>query len=114
LVGITGFLMAMATMNTAVRYLSLFLITQSFAAMIIFFTWVSNSITHSSSKRAVALAFINALSSLGRIAGSYAWQKSWGPSYRGSFAICIGCGVICIMMSWIFRRHLMKLNQEIE
>ncbi|KAJ8583462.1 MFS general substrate transporter [Rhizopogon salebrosus TDB-379] len=114
LVGIMGFLMAMATMNTAVRYLSLFLMTQSVAAVVIFFAWVSNSITRSPSKRAVALAFVNGVASLGSVGGSYVWQKSWGPSYHGSFTICIGAGVTSIIMSWIFRRHLMKLNQEIE
>ncbi|KAJ8583463.1 MFS general substrate transporter [Rhizopogon salebrosus TDB-379] len=114
LVGIAGFLMAMTTMNTAVRYLSLFLMAQSYAASSILFAWISNSISRPPSKGSVGLAFINAFSSLGSIAGSYVWQKSWGPSYRGSCAICIGAGALCIIMLWIFRRHLMKLNQEIK
>lgn len=114
LVGIAGFLMAMATMNTAVRYLSLFLMAQSYTAFVVYFAWVSNSIPRPTSKRAVALAFINAFSSLGNITGSYVWPKSWGPSYSNSYAICIGSGALCIIMSWIFRQHLMRLNQESE
>ncbi|KAG1833085.1 MFS general substrate transporter [Suillus variegatus] len=114
LVGIAGFMMAMATMNTAVRYLSLFLMAQSYTAFVVYWAWASNSIPHPTSKRAVALAFINAFSSLGNIIGSYVWPKSWGPSYWNSYAICIGSGALCIIMSWIFRQHLMRLNQEIE
>ncbi|OJA14420.1 hypothetical protein AZE42_06427 [Rhizopogon vesiculosus] len=70
LVGITGFLMAMATMNTAVRYLSMFLMAQSYAALIIFLTWISNPMSRSSSKRAISLAFIIAFASSGGITGS--------------------------------------------
>lgn len=114
LVGIAGFMMAMATMNTAVRYLSLFLMAQSYTSFVVYWAWVSNSIPRPASKRAVALAFINAFSSLGNIAGSYVWPKSWGPSYWNSYAICIGSGALCIVMSWIFRRHLVQLNREIE
>ncbi|OAX41332.1 MFS general substrate transporter [Rhizopogon vinicolor AM-OR11-026] len=113
-VGIVGFLMAMGTMSTAVRYLSLFLMAQSYAAFIVLWAWVSNSISRPQSKKAVALAFINAFSSVGNITGSYIWPKSWGPSYWGSCAICIGTGALCIIMLWIFRRHLTKLNKEIE
>ncbi|KAJ8589302.1 MFS general substrate transporter [Rhizopogon salebrosus TDB-379] len=114
LVAISGFLMATVTMNTAVRYFSLFLMAQSYSGFIIFLAWISSSISHTSSKRAVALAFINAFSMSGSIAGSYVWQKSWGPSYWISCVICAGSGALCIMMSWIFRRHLIHLNQENE
>lgn len=47
-----------------------FLMAQSYAGFIIFLTWISNSIARPPSKRAVALAFINAFSQLGNIAGS--------------------------------------------
>ena len=43
---------------------------QSYAGFIIFLAWVSISIARPPSKRAVALAFINAFSQLGNIAGN--------------------------------------------
>ncbi|KIM90743.1 hypothetical protein PILCRDRAFT_59096 [Piloderma croceum F 1598] len=70
-VGILGFVIAAATMNTAARYISLFLMAQSYAAFITFLAWVSNSIPRPPSKRAVALATINAFSQLGNVAGSF-------------------------------------------
>ena len=43
---------------------------QSYAGFIIFLAWVSNSIARPPSKRAVAVALINAISQTGNIAGS--------------------------------------------
>ena len=76
-----------------------FLMAQSYAAFITFLAWISNSIPRPVSKRAVALALINAFSQLGNIAGScvsletaqcamlmyysrYVWPTPWGPTYR--------------------------------
>ncbi|RPD66729.1 MFS general substrate transporter [Lentinus tigrinus ALCF2SS1-7] len=112
--GIVGFIIAISTMNLAARYISLFLMAQSYAGFIIFLAWISNSIARPPSKRAVALAFINAFSQLGNIAGSYVWPKNWGPSYAHSYAICISTNGLCIIMCYIFKRHLEKLNRDIE
>lgn len=47
-----------------------FLMAQSYAGFICFLTWTSSTFARPPSKRAVALAFINAFSQLGNIAGS--------------------------------------------
>ncbi|OJA09689.1 hypothetical protein AZE42_07772 [Rhizopogon vesiculosus] len=59
-------------MNTAVRYVSMFLMAQIYTGFIIFTAWVSNSTSgpSKSSKQAVALAFVNAFSTLGHVVGS--------------------------------------------
>ncbi|CAL1701087.1 unnamed protein product [Somion occarium] len=112
--GIIGFVIAVSTMNTAARYVSLFLMAQSYAGFIVFLTWISNSIPRPPSKRAVALAFINAFSQLGNIAGSYVWPTGWGPSYRHSYAICISTNGLTIIMCYFFKRHLDSLNKRLE
>jgi len=112
--GIIGFVIAISTMNTAARYVSLFLMAQSYAAFITFLAWVSNSIPRPPSKRAVAIACINAFSQLGNVAGSYVWPTTWGPSYRFSYAICISTNGLCIIMCYIFKRHLEHLNKKLE
>ncbi|KAF7313298.1 Beta-mannosidase B [Mycena chlorophos] len=66
IVGILGFLLAMATMNAAVRYLSLFFMASSYAGFICFLAWISGTI-RDSSKRAVSLALINTISSVGNL-----------------------------------------------
>ncbi|KAF7977659.1 hypothetical protein HWV62_3092 [Athelia sp. TMB] len=110
--GIIGFVIAVSTMNTGARYLSLFLMAQSYAAFITFLAWISNSIPRPASKRAVALALINAFSQLGNIAGSYVWPTPWGPTYRYSYAICIATNGLAIIMCYIFRQHLASLNKK--
>lgn len=47
-------------------------------------------------KRAVAIAFVNAFSQLGNIAGSYIYPSDWAPGYRKSFGIALGCFVASI------------------
>ncbi|PSR75034.1 hypothetical protein PHLCEN_2v9364 [Hermanssonia centrifuga] len=114
LFGIVGFVIAISTMNTAARYVSLFLMAQSYAGFITFLAWVSNSIPRPPSKRAVALALINAFSQLGNVAGSYVWPTGWGPSYKNSYAICIATNGLTIVMCYVFKKHLDSLNKKAE
>jgi len=113
-VGILGFVIAISTMNTAARYISLFLMAQSYAGFVVFFAWISGSFPRPPSKRAVALALINAFSQLGNVAGSYVWPSAWGPTYRKSYAICIATSGTAIVMCWLFRMHLRSLNRKLE
>lgn len=113
-VGMIGFIIALSTMNTAARYISLFLAAQSYAGFIVFFAWISNTMPRPPSKRAVALAFINAFSQLGNVAGSYCWQSNWGPTYQNGFGICISCFGVAILMCTILRFHLKSLNVKLE
>ncbi|KAH7887787.1 MFS general substrate transporter [Phlebopus sp. FC_14] len=114
MLGITGFVIAILTMNTVIRYVSLFFMTQSSVAFVVFMTWVSNSIPEGSSKRAVAIAFINTLATFGNIGASYFWPSSWGPSYTKSYLVCILTSVVAIIMSWVYRLHLTRLNRNAE
>ncbi|CUA69298.1 hypothetical protein RSOLAG22IIIB_08424 [Rhizoctonia solani] len=101
-------------MNTAARYISLFLMAQAYAGLIVLLSWVSNSIPRPPAKRAVALAFINAFSQLGNVAGSYVWPKNWGPTYRKSYIICIACFGLAIVMAFFLRQHLIQLNKRLD
>ncbi|CAE7211321.1 unnamed protein product [Rhizoctonia solani] len=113
-IGIIGFIIAIATMNIAARYISLFLMAQAYAGLIVLLSWVSNSIPRPPAKRAVALAFINAFSQLGNVAGSYVWPKNWGPTYRKSYIICIACFGLAIIMAFVLRQHLIHLNKQLD
>ncbi|KIK97996.1 hypothetical protein PAXRUDRAFT_135142 [Paxillus rubicundulus Ve08.2h10] len=114
IMGIIGFIMAISTMNTTIRYISLFFMTQASVAFVVFMTWVSNSIPDSSSKRAVAIAFINTIGTFGNIGASYFWPSSWGPSYTKSYLICISASLLNIFMCWVYRLHLGRLNKQAE
>ncbi|KAG1770228.1 MFS general substrate transporter [Suillus occidentalis] len=114
LVAIAGFILAMSTMNTAVRYLSLFFMAQSSVAYVVALTWAMNTFSQSQSKRAAAIALINSLATSGFISSSYFWPSSWGPSYVNSYLICIFATVVSVAMLWVFRRHLSRCNEAAE
>ncbi|KAK2466175.1 hypothetical protein APHAL10511_001817 [Amanita phalloides] len=110
--GILGFIISISTLNTAARYVSMFLMAQSYAGFVVLYAWISNTLPRPSSKRAVALALINAFSQLGNVAGSYVWPKMWGPSYRYSYAICIATSGWAVVMGWVLRMHLKRQNAQ--
>ncbi|KAG1767864.1 MFS general substrate transporter [Suillus placidus] len=114
IVAITGFIISMCTMNTAARYLSLFLMVQAYAGIILLLAWISTSFPRPPSKRAVCFSLIDSLQQLGSIAGSYVWPSNWGPTYRYSYAICLAASCTTIIMSWIFRQHLKTSNKKLE
>ena len=87
---------------------------QSSTAFTTFFAWISSTFPHPPSKRAVAIASINAFGQLGNIAGSYIWPKAWGESYRYSYAICIATNGLAIVMILVFRAHLRSLDEKAE
>ncbi|KIM52144.1 hypothetical protein SCLCIDRAFT_141825 [Scleroderma citrinum Foug A] len=112
--GIVGFIIAASTMDTSIRYLSLFFMAQSQVSYMVVMAWVSNSMLESTSKRAVALAIVNMIGVLGYIGGSYLWPAEWGPSYSKSFCCCILAFFISLVMVLVYRLHLIRLNQEAE
>jgi len=113
LAGIIGFVIALSTMNTGARYVSLFLMAQTYAGLIIFYTWMSNSVPRPPAKRAVSLALINAFSQLGNVSGSYIWPSTWGPSYRFSYAICISSAGVHIALCYGMHLALKAQNRTI-
>jgi signal transduction histidine kinase len=112
--GLVGFIIAISTMNTAARYISLFLMAQMYASLVVMLAWISNSFPRPTAKRAVTLALINAFSQLGNVAGSYVWPSNWGMSYRNSYAICISCTGTALVMVWVFRMELQRMNRKLD
>ncbi|KAL0955477.1 hypothetical protein HGRIS_001718 [Hohenbuehelia grisea] len=112
-IGMLGFLLAMSTMNVAVRYVSLFFMAFSPVGGMCIMAWAISSI-HPASKRTVGLAIINAVSQLALVAGPYAWDQGWGPSYVKSFAICLAAISASVGMTVVFRHHLATLNTRAE
>lgn len=111
LMAVMGSVIAVLSTKTGIRYLALYFMAQSPVSFVITMAWLSNSISDSSSKRAVAIAFVNSFSCLGDIGGSYLWIASWGPSYSKSYVICILAAVITTTMLWVYRSHLVRLNK---
>lgn len=112
-VTVLGFVISICTMNTAARYVSLFLMAQVNAGYMVFWGWVNNTFTGEPAKRAVAVALVNALAQAGNISGSYAWQTQWGPTYRYSYAVCIAALGVSTAICGGIHIHLKHLNEQI-
>ncbi|KIY51969.1 MFS general substrate transporter [Fistulina hepatica ATCC 64428] len=111
-VAVTGFIIAMCTMNTAARYISLFLMALAYPGQTCLYTWISDTFARPPAKRAAALAFVSAMSNIGSIAAGYMWPSSWGPSYAKSYGICIACAVGGCVCCWTLRAHLQQKNRK--
>ncbi|KAG1734636.1 MFS general substrate transporter [Suillus lakei] len=109
-----GFIMSISTMNKAVRYISLFLMTQVLAGSLVLWGWISNTFIREPAKRAVAIALINALGQIGNVVGSYVWPSNWGPTYRYSYVVCFAALVVSTAMFGGMYLYLRHLNEQIE
>lgn len=103
----------MSTLNTAARYVALFLQAGSYAGFIVFYSWISSSFPRPPAKRAVALALINAFSQLGNVAGSYVWDLK-EDGYRKSYGIVTAMYGVTVIGFWVFRMILVNLNKKLE
>ncbi|KAM7185639.1 putative transporter [Naviculisporaceae sp. PSN 640] len=111
--GLVGFVISMATLNTAARYVALFLQASSYAGFIVFYSWISSSFPRPPAKRAVALAMVNAFSQLGNVAGMYVWDLK-ADGYRKSYGIVTAMFGLTIVGCWVFRMMLVRLNRKLE
>ncbi|KAG0697636.1 major facilitator superfamily domain-containing protein [Suillus ampliporus] len=112
--GAIGLIMSMCTMNTVVRYISLFLMAQVIAGIMVLWGWISNTFHREPAKRAVAIALINGLLQTGGIAGSYLWPSNWGPTYRYSYAICLATIGVSTGMFGVMHLYLKHQNERFE
>ncbi|KAH7402213.1 major facilitator superfamily domain-containing protein [Phaeosphaeria sp. MPI-PUGE-AT-0046c] len=111
--GLVGFIISMSTLNTAGRYVALFLQASSYAGFIVFYSWISSSFPRPPAKRAVAIAMINAFSQLGNIAGSYVWNMK-ANGYRNSYGVVTAMFGVTVFGCWVFRVILVRLNKRLD
>lgn len=114
LVMIVGFIIAIATSNTAARYVSLFLMACGYAGFVVFYAWISGTFPRPPMRRGIAIAYINAFSQLGNIAGSYVYPSRWGPSYHYSFGLSIAVAGAAIIGLTFHRWDLARLNKKLD
>ncbi|KAL4907262.1 hypothetical protein BDW74DRAFT_122383 [Aspergillus multicolor] len=112
LVGLIGFIICMSTLQTAARYVALFLQAGSYAGFIVFYSWISTSFPRPPAKRAVAIAMVNAFSQLGNVAGSYVWDLEEN-GYRKSYGIVTAMFGVAIVGCAIFKVVLERLNRRL-
>ncbi|KAJ8079920.1 hypothetical protein PM082_016745 [Marasmius tenuissimus] len=111
---ILGFIISLSTMNTAARYVSMFVMTGGYAGYAITLAWVSNTIPRPPAKRAAAIAIVNGCGNLGNLIGSFAWKAEWGPKYHQSMFICLCSLVLSSILALIIRQMVVRENKKLD
>ncbi|BGP05329.1 putative transporter [Rhodotorula toruloides] len=112
--GIVGAIIAMTCRKSfGASYFALFLLASSYAGFVVFYALVSSTFARPAMTRSISLAYVNAFSQLGNIAGSYVWQSKWGPSYAKSYGIVIAMFVATIIGLTVIRFDLVRLNKKL-
>ncbi|TFK51149.1 MFS general substrate transporter [Heliocybe sulcata] len=109
-----GYIIALCTMNTGARYLSLFLMASGYAGFALTAVWVSNTITRPPAKRSVAIGIVNGFGNLGNLIGSFIWKAEWGPEYHQSMIIGIASMALATACSMVMRTILKRENARLD
>ncbi|KAJ8079917.1 hypothetical protein PM082_016742 [Marasmius tenuissimus] len=67
-----GFIIALSTMNTAARYISMFFMAHGYVAYTVVLVWVSNVFPRPPAKRAAAIGIVNGTGNLGNLGDRFA------------------------------------------
>ncbi|KAK1222822.1 hypothetical protein PQX77_014244 [Marasmius sp. AFHP31] len=95
--------------NLKVKYAFLcFAVGGVYAACPLTLLWVSGVIDHPAEKRAVSIAFVNALGNSASIYGSFLWPDSTGPRYVQGFAATTAFVLLLAVMAQTFKILMKK------
>lgn len=76
--------------------------------------WISNTIVRPASKKAAAIAIVNAMGNIGSIPGSYIWPSKYGPYYVKSFGAELAVFVFAVACAFVLRTYLRHLNKKLD
>ncbi|KAA8905772.1 hypothetical protein TRICI_005229 [Trichomonascus ciferrii] len=115
IVALAAFIIACSTLNIGARYFSMMIMMPGvFCGFTILLTWVPKIIPRPASKRAVALAFVNAISNSSSIWSSYLYPSSSAPRYLLAFccnAVFMVCALVCVTL---LRFVVVNLNKKLD
>lgn len=100
---VVGFVMSIATMNTAVRYTVTFLeATDAYSVASVILDWVSVTSPQAPERKAVAYSLVNVAANAAYIYCAYLWPKSDGPKSNIGFSTITfaTASIVCI---WVIR-----------
>lgn len=117
-VGVAAFILCAATHSVAPRYVAMMLMVPGvYTGYVVALTWISNSLPRPASKRAAALAFINAVSNTSSIYASYMYPQPQGkqqPNLTVPLSVDCATAALAIMMALVMRIVLSRLNKKLD
>ncbi|KIR60522.1 MFS transporter [Cryptococcus bacillisporus CA1873] len=113
-VALIGFIMAAASLKTAVRFISLFLFaTGAYSANSIIIGWVAATCGQTPEKKAGALSIMNCIGMASFIYTPYLYPASDGPRYLMAMSANAAFVMGVIICTWIMRFWLQQVNKKL-
>ncbi|KAL2837604.1 major facilitator superfamily domain-containing protein [Aspergillus pseudodeflectus] len=106
-------IIAVATLNTAARYVAMMLMPGSFyAAATVVISWAAGSLSQPTIKRASAIALINAVCNTPNVWCSYLYGSS--PRYLPAFLVNLAASALAILAATATRMYLQRENHKLD
>lgn len=115
LLAITGFIISMATLNTAARYTASFLYTAgSFSANALVYTWAVSSLSATPEKRAAGGAIVNICGHLGNVMSPYFFPDKDRPRYAMAMGLQVGFAGLTFCVAAGAKTYLTRENKKLK
>ncbi|KZT05456.1 MFS general substrate transporter [Laetiporus sulphureus 93-53] len=111
---IIGYIIAVSSMATGARYVSMFLMACGYAGFALTAVWVSNAVPRPPAKRSAAIGIVNGFGNIGNLIASYTWQSKWSPEYHQPMYIGIAALAFASFLSFVIRCILVYQNKQME
>ncbi|KAL0574876.1 hypothetical protein V5O48_007088 [Marasmius crinis-equi] len=111
---IVGFIIALSTMNTAARYVSMFFMACGYVGFSMTLVWVSNIFPRPPAKRAAAIGIVNGTGNLGNLIGAFTWKAEWGPKYHQSMVISLAGLALSSVLALVIRQMVIRENRRLD
>ncbi|KAK1487072.1 MFS transporter [Colletotrichum cuscutae] len=113
LIACAGFAMAVATLNTTVRYVGIMIfVGATYGVNNIILGWTSATLGQTDEKKAVAIAMANTFGNLASVYTPYLWPESDEPRYLTAMLASIGFSLGVVVCAWIMRIALQRQNKK--
>ncbi|XPS72206.1 hypothetical protein M3J09_004372 [Ascochyta lentis] len=112
---IIGFIISVATLNTAARYTAAFLYTSgSFSANALVYTWAVSSLGQTPEKRAAGGAIVNICGHLGNVMSPYFFPDSDAPRYTMAMILQIVFAALTFCTAFTSKVYLRRQNKKLK
>ncbi|KAK6208573.1 MFS transporter [Colletotrichum tabaci] len=113
LIACAGFAMAVATLNTTVRYVGIMIfVGATYGVNNIILGWTASTLGQTDEKKAVAIAMANTFGNLASVYTPYLWPDSDEPRYLKAMLASIAFSIGVIICAWVMRFTLQRQNRK--
>ncbi|KAF2716523.1 retrograde regulation protein 2 [Polychaeton citri CBS 116435] len=112
-VGVIANVIAVATLNTAARYVAMMLMPGSlYSATTVILSWITGTLAQPAPKRAAAIAIINASCNTPNIWTPFIYTGA--PRYLVAFLVNMAAAAVAVLVATYFRFYLRRQNIKLD